>query len=311
MVQRIRTRKVFKSAKRITTVSPSGAVRIEEDVRIKRIVRGCKPAPIVVTLPDVSAIPANLRGTEYTVRSLLTDGEDNPKLAKSNEAKTVYRTWGLALSPSTQSGFQTCASASPGCRAVCLNVQGMGRVFPSIQVSRIAKTVAFFTQRERFLSLLRWELQRIAKRALKEHFVPAVRLNVLSDIPWEKIAPWIFSEFPGFQFYDYTKHARRALDFASGKLPSNYHLTFSRSECNQADCLAVLAAGGNVAVVFSSKAIPETWQGYRVINGDETDLRFTDARNVVVGLYAKGTAAQDDSGFVVPVRGVLSLPTVN
>ncbi len=33
--------------------------------------------------------------------------------------------------------------------------------------------------------------------------------------------------------------------------------------------------------------------------GDKTDLRFTDPKGVIVGLYAKGKAKQDASGFVV------------
>jgi hypothetical protein len=35
-----------------------------------------------------------------------------------------------------------------------------------------------------------------------------------------------------------------------------------------------------------------------VFNGDESDLRFLDPRGVVVGLYAKGKAKKDTSGFV-------------
>jgi hypothetical protein len=36
-----------------------------------------------------------------------------------------------------------------------------------------------------------------------------------------------------------------------------------------------------------------------VINGDETDLRFLEGPNVIVGLKAKGQAKKDDTGFVV------------
>jgi hypothetical protein len=37
----------------------------------------------------------------------------------------------------------------------------------------------------------------------------------------------------------------------------------------------------------------------RVIDGDRTDLRFLDPSGVIVGLYAKGNAKKDTSGFVV------------
>ena len=36
-----------------------------------------------------------------------------------------------------------------------------------------------------------------------------------------------------------------------------------------------------------------------VIDGDKTDLRFLDPKGVVVGLYAKGPAKKDTSGFVI------------
>jgi hypothetical protein len=57
--------------------------------------------------------------------------------------------------------------------------------------------------------------------------------------------------------------------------------------------------GGNVAVVFDK--LPSTWKGYPVINGDESDLRFLDPKNVIVGLKAKGKGKKDASGFVIKI----------
>jgi hypothetical protein len=58
--------------------------------------------------------------------------------------------------------------------------------------------------------------------------------------------------------------------------------------------------GLNLAVVFrSADNIPTMYFDRPVINGDADDLRFLDPRNVVVALYAKGSAKSDDSGFVV------------
>ena len=62
--------------------------------------------------------------------------------------------------------------------------------------------------------------------------------------------------FPDLQFVDYTKSAPGAnapRGSAAIRWPRNYHLTFSRSETNEADCEEVLAAGGNVAVVFAGR----------------------------------------------------------
>ena len=42
--------------------------------------------------------------------------------------------------------------------------------------------------------------------------------------------------------------------------------------------------------------------GLTVIDGDKDDLRFLDPENSIVGLYAKGDARKDNSGFVIDVN---------
>jgi hypothetical protein len=82
---------------------------------------------------------------------------------------------------------------------------------------------------------------------------------------------------------------------------SNYHLTFSAADGNDADVYRAIAEGYNVATVFGLKkteAMPKTYLTRIVFNGDDSDLRFLDPKNVVVGLYAKGKAKKDTSGFV-------------
>jgi hypothetical protein len=54
----------------------------------------------------------------------------------------------------------------------------------------------------------------------------------------------------------------------------------------------------NIAVVFNGD-MPIHFKGREVVNGDETDLRFLDKQNVIVGLKAKGKARKDMSGFVI------------
>jgi len=52
--------------------------------------------------------------------------------------------------------------------------------------------------------------------------------------------------------------------------------------------------------VFRHKhKIPKTFMGFTVVDGDKDDLRFLDPQGVVVALYAKGRAKQDESGFVI------------
>ena len=87
--------------------------------------------------------------------------------------------------------------------------------------------------------------------------------------------------------------------YVEGKLPSNYHLTYSRSE-ETPDTLvkSLCASGGNVAVVFRKK-LPSEWLGIEVIDGDDSDLRFEDGIGKIVGLVEKGKAKDDETGFVV------------
>jgi len=98
------------------------------------------------------------------------------------------------------------------------------------------------------------------------------------------------------------------IKYLKGDMPKNYHLTFSRNETNDFQSTQVLKSGGNVAVVFRNK-LPETYKGFKVINGDEHDLRFLDQKNVVVGLKEKlslnkatGKLDRDKSGFVVDLK---------
>lgn len=242
---------------------------------------------LTVKLPD---------GSDYQIKTLLANGDSNTKLSKSNKSGKGYLTFGLSLAPAHTSGYNTCASSSPGCRAACLFTAGHGRM-DSVQRCRIAKTRLFFEERDAFMELLSIELRQAERKAEKKDLHCAVRLNVVSDVMWETTG--IIQKFPNIQFYDYTKHYKRMLNWCQAGLPANYHLTFSRSEENEQQCSSVLQSGGNVTVVFDNKVFPKKWNGYKVISGDETDLRFLDKQNVVVGLYMKGDGKKDKSGFVI------------
>jgi hypothetical protein len=211
-----------------------------------------------------------------------------------------FLTFGIHLAPSTKSGYNTCQHSSIGCAAACLDTAGHG-IFATVQAARIAKTKFFFQDKALFMAQLVKEIAAAIKSAQKKNLVPCFRLNLTSDLPWEKITlngKTVFDLFPQVTFYDYTKSAQRMTAFLAGEFPSNYQLTFSRSESNEKFVNAILASGGNVAVVFRG-SLPETYKGRRVISGDESDLRFLDPQNVVVGLVEKGKAKKDSSGFVV------------
>jgi hypothetical protein len=244
-------------------------------------------------------------GSTYEVNTLLSKGDSNTKLRKSNNSGKGYKTVGLSLSPANESGYQTCSSSSAGCRKACLFTAGYG-VYEPVRKARIAKTRLFFQDRDIFKKMLISELTTWQRRVNRKGYKLACRLNVVSDIAWEKMMPELFALFPDVQFYDYTKHAIRAMNWDSGKLPANYYLTFSRSEDNDNEIDVILNESNrlNITVVFDSHELPEYWQGRKVINGDETDLRFLDEPGTIVGLYAKGRARKDESGFVVSTNRV-------
>ena len=230
--------------------------------------------------------------------TLLTVG--NPKLLKGQ--KKGYLSSVLHLAPANLSGKEVCPKRTAGCTSACLNTAGRGGIFKKgestnvIQQARIRKTKMFFENREEFMADLVVEIQKTIKKAEKQGLIPVFRLNGTSDLSWEKYdvlgAKNIFELFPQVQFYDYTKVNNRKVSSIK-----NYHLTFSKADGNDIDVRIALNNGMNVAAVFHK--VPETYLGRKVINGDETDLRFLDEKNVIVGLKAKGKAKKDTTGFVV------------
>lgn len=234
--------------------------------------------------------------------SLLTVG--NPKTAKG-EARG-YLTAVLHLAPADSAGGPTvCPGATAGCKLGCLNRAGRGGIFKAgetsnaIQRARVARTRLYFADRVAFVRQLDREIRQHVGRARRLGLTPCVRVNGTSDLPGFAMA--IAERFPDVQFYDYTKLAR---PWERHHALANYHVTFSRSESNDAHCAVAISHGVNVAVVFSTprgRPLPATWRGWRVIDGDVSDLRFLDPAGVIVGLRAKGPARKDTSGFVIPV----------
>ena len=222
----------------------------------------------------------------------------NPKILKG--MKQGYMTYILHLAPADVSGYNTCPKATAGCKAACLNTAGRGGMFKRgestnvIQEARKRKTRFFFEDRENFLATLKDDIRKAIRQSEKKGLIPVFRLNGTSDISWEKYG--VIQEFPNVQFYDYTKVLGRKVNGLA-----NYHLTFSAADGNDLDVLRAIKEGYNIATVFGIKKnspMPETYNGVPVFNGDDSDLRFLDPKGVVVGLYAKGKAKKDTSGFV-------------
>lgn len=233
------------------------------------------------------------------IKKLLGKGDANPKTAK-NTVPTV----GLSLLPHQRVGIGNLCPFATVCVDPCLANQGQGPV-PSVMASRAAKSVLWFLARDWFLEKLNRELANFRKRNAGE---VGARLNMFSDIPWEQFGP--MANHPGITFYDYTKNPRR-----HGWVRENYHVTYSYdgTEKSRAAAESILAAGDNVSAVFHNvdgkcgkgahrQVLPESWLGWRVIDGGKTDWRPEDERGTVVGLrlLAKTYASRNkaiESGF--------------
>ncbi len=214
------------------------------------------------------------------------------------------------MAPHSTAGVgNLCQGASIGCMSICLGkysgqaamVADLENGSNSVRDSRIAKAQMFMRERETYLGHLENQIRRLVAKADSEGLKPCIRLNGSTDIPFERMRfgaerLTLLERFPDVQFVDYTKIFSRL-----AKAPANLSLTFSRSETNEAECLAALAAGHNVAVIFGhGLPVGRAWNGYRVIDGDRHDLRHLDPRGVVVGLIPKGAKAKrDTSGFVL------------
>ena len=215
------------------------------------------------------------------------------KMAKGE--KFGYKTAILHLAPFNLSGKNVCPKASEECVAACLNTSGRGQM-GSVQKARLDKTNLFWTNKNAFLWQLSTEIEQLKKRAARQGFKFAVRLNGTSDLAWHRMkvdgGGTLHELHPDVQFYEYTK----VLNYLNHD-HKNLHVTFSDSGRNNADIAAAIRSGHNVAVVFKDK-LPKKYLNKRVINGDEHDLRFKDPRGVIVGLVAKGLGRNINNKFI-------------
>lgn len=258
-----------------------------------------KPAPIVH--------PA-ARAPFKMPRSLLSV-EADPKTAKGTPFG--YLTGIVYLAPGQLAGVgNLCPHASPGCLLGCLFTSGNAGMFKAVNIARVMRTRLLHDNRPAFLAILKGEIQGLIGQALARGLKPVVRLNGTSDLPWEKLAPELFTLFPSVRFMDYTKSIKRAIAWSKGEMPRNYHLTFSLSETNGAQAGLALAAGVNVAAVADGVtigkrfALPGMTEARPTFSADRHDLRFldrkaADGRGRIGILKAKGKARGDQSGFVI------------
>jgi hypothetical protein len=234
--------------------------------------------------------------TIFKGRKLLSPGFTNAKLAK-NELESFI----LYLSPADKNSkkINICPAATKQCILLCLDTSGHG-AFDSVQRARLERTEFYLNDRINFINKILNELYSINKKAAKKGEKIAVRLNGTSDLDFIAIIKNrtgidILQEMPNILFYDYTKLIGKVRKYAG----TNYILTFSRSETNEAECIEALQLGANIAAVFY-KTLPAEYMGRPVLDGDSSDLVMINSRSTILGLKAKGRAKKvKESGFVI------------
>jgi len=162
-----------------------------------------------------------------------------------------------------------------GCFEGCLKSAGRG-AFNSVQKARDAKTQFFYNNQEAFMLSLCADVWSLANKAN--------RIGGTSDIPYENLIVHegknIFQLFPDVQFYDYTKHPSRSL---AGKTVGNYDLTYSFSAITPKPISIKGLTNPNnsrTAVVFAKQSdIPSNFRGWRVVDGDDTDVRHIEPKS--------------------------------
>lgn len=248
---------------------------------------------------------------DKTEKTELSAEERAALLSRYPEAKGIHVV-GLSLLPNVVwaraagvGGINTCVGASKECIAACLVYAGQNESDPYNAKLKFAKTNALFQDPQAMGRMLFEACHRQAESRSKD--VRMVRLNVFSDIPWERVFPEMFQELSGLQFYDYTKVPFR-------DTPSNYDLTFSYSGRNLEDVMAEIDRGRRAAVVFltDKHRLPSSFLGLPVVDGDLSDARPLDPTSAIVGLAYKpplkseqqAKAHAEENVFIVPVQEV-------
>ena len=253
---------------------------------------------------------------KQTGLSYLGSVASSSKIAKG--LKYNEMTYILYLAPASLSGYNVCPGSTAECREACLTESGHNRIDVkknAINKARIKKTKLFFEQREFFMGWLVTEINKARNDAFAKGYTFSVRLNGTSDIQPEMFkykGKVIFNVFNEVTFYDYTKVANR---FKLLDKYSNYDLTYSFSGYNMLQSLELLENNkGRVAMVFEGKQLPKTFMGYKVIDGDEYDMRHLDETGVIIGLKFKFVRTKIDTAhnkFIIPMDSKFSVYDVN
>jgi hypothetical protein len=226
--------------------------------------------------------------------------EKTKKSIHDTRSGDMYITGILYLSPAEEGGgVNVCRGSTGSCRIGCLNRSGNPAFMKGKLAARYRKTQEMHLSPDDFFLKIQSDILRLKMFAKKYNIKLAIRLNGTSDVDFESKLDAFIRQHNDVKFYDYTKVIPKYKKWKSGN--GLIHQTFSRSELTDKQAEEILKDGGNVAYVFyqKSKMLPAYYKGYKVINGDESDLRFLDdlhreldeagkPKGIIIGLTAKG-----------------------
>jgi hypothetical protein len=281
----------------------------------------------VMGLTLVPAQHARLAALAKGSYAHLWEGEPERAPELAVEKRRMLARW-KEETPPLSPKFTLCQGSSADCRESCLVFAGQNASERYNTYRKVAQTLALLSEPEAFMRMVVESIERwLTSRTIRGGTTPFMRMNVLSDVPWELVAPWLFRHFSELQFYDYTKVPGRVT-------PRNYDLTFSISgerdnlewaldEISQRDRrVAVVFVGHKLkggswvpVKVKGPRAIaeiplPSSFMGLPVVDGDVSDVRPYDRPSLCcVGLRWKtpsgkragGTIDLRTSSFVTPV----------
>ena len=259
----------------------------------------------------LTLLPADRLTTQY--RKLDTNkGSDVlvavNRLLRSDLARSDVPTHQQLTPRKRRQQWTLCSGSTDECRNSCLVYTGRNVADVYNHRRKAVGTLALLEYPEHFCRMLIEAITLHSRSEACREMKPFVRLNVLSDVPWELLIPDMFSFFAERSkrvytppmFYDYTKLSNR-------NPPPNYDLTFSYSGRNEGMARSELARGRRVAVVFLAMRpkgkrekwetfrytgpaprkgahrpqadLPETFWGHPVVDGDLSDVRPRDPPN--------------------------------
>jgi len=246
----------------------------------------------------------------------------NPKLEKS-EALGLALIRGFHGLPGVAAGRGEACPDRHSCFKTCLAWSGHGQMPTVLAARRVRHRFMIGADGKPTADGLRalyHDCERLALDARYSDLPAGARLNVLTDYPWQELAPRLFAAFPAVMFFDYTKSLERFRRYlTSPRWPDNYALAFSCSEAVRlSDVRPLLAKKGTrparVAVVcaeeWRERLVGRKARGLVCVDGDEHDAIWLQPRAAVLALSPKGAGgSREVSGSAFVDAGTADLAT--